>query len=135
MLYCDLITDAVIKGLGQQKMSVRYNIVTSTLDVAFLFLLLPEYGMTGYFLSFFVTHLINFGLSLRRLLKITGIRIPFRVPALCLATLAASLAGAATFSNIPSRIFSFVLLLFSGLTLWGITGKEDVLWFRGLVRR
>jgi len=135
MLYCDLITDAMIKGLGQQKMSVRYNIVTSTLDVAFLFLLLPEYGMTGYFLSFFVTHLINFGLSLRRLLKITGIRIPFRVPALCLATLAASLAGAATFSNIPSRIFSFVLLLFSGLTLWGITGKEDVLWFRGLVRR
>ena len=29
----------------------------------------------------------------------------------------------------------FVLLLFSGLTLWGITGREDLQWFRGLVRR
>ena len=127
--------DAMIKGLGQQKISVRYNIFTSALDVIFLFLLLPEYGMTGYFLSFFVTHLINFGLSLRRLLKITGIRIPFRVPALCLATLVAALAGAATFANISSRILAFVLLLFSGLTLWGITGREDLQWLRGLVKQ
>ena len=135
MLYCDLIVDAMIKGLGQQKISVRYNIFTSALDVIFLFLLLPEYGMTGYFLSFFVTHLINFGLSLRRLLKITGIRIPFRVPALCLATLVAALAGAATFANVSSRILAFVLLLFSGLTLWGITGREDLQWLRGLVKQ
>ncbi len=51
MLYCDAIVDAMIKGLGQQTVSVRYNIVTNILDVFFLYLLLPEYGMTGYFFS------------------------------------------------------------------------------------
>ena len=53
MLYCDAITDAMTKGLGQQTACVRYNILTSTLDVIFLFLLLPRYGMMGYFVSFF----------------------------------------------------------------------------------
>ena len=34
MLYCDAIIDAMTKGLGQQKDCVRYNILTSALDVA-----------------------------------------------------------------------------------------------------
>ena len=72
MLYCDAITDAMTKGLGQQKICVRYNILTSALDAIFLYLLLPKYGMQGYFFSFLVTHLLNFLLSLGRLLKITG---------------------------------------------------------------
>lgn len=72
MLYCDAITDAMTKGLGQQKINVRNNIITSLLDVALLYLLLPKYGMQGYFFSFLVTHMINFLLSLGRLLKITG---------------------------------------------------------------
>ena len=72
MLYCDAITDAMIKGLGQQTVSVAYNITTNFLDVVFLWLLLPKYGMNGYFFSFLVTHLLNFLLSLHRLLKITA---------------------------------------------------------------
>ena len=87
MLYCDAITDAMTKGLGQQKICVRYNILTSAMDVVFLYLLLPRYGMMGYLFSFFVTHLLNFALSLRRLLKITGQRIPFYLPAFTLAAL------------------------------------------------
>ena len=53
MLYCDAITDAMIKGLGQQTACVRYNIITSSLDVLLLFILLPSYGIEGYFMSFF----------------------------------------------------------------------------------
>lgn len=135
MLYCDLIVDAMIKGLGQQKISVRYNIFTSILDVVFLFLLLPEYGMSGYFLSFFVTHLINFLLSLHRLLKITGIRFPAKIPVLCLAAAGAAIAGAASFESIPARIWVFLLLLGSLLSLGGITGREDLQWLRGLGKR
>lgn len=80
-LYCDAITDAMTKGLGQQKICVRYNILTSAMDVLLLFLLLPKYGMHGYYSSFTITHLLNFALSFRRLLTITGCRIPFYYPA------------------------------------------------------
>lgn len=71
MLYCDLVIDAMIKGLGQQKISVMYNILTNILDVIFLYLLLPHFGIYGYFFSFTITHGINFLLSLQRLMKIT----------------------------------------------------------------
>ncbi len=72
MLYCDIITDAIIKGLGQQKRSVRINILTSSLDLVLLWVLLPIMGIRGYYLSFLITHLINLILSLHCLITITN---------------------------------------------------------------
>lgn len=135
MLYCDIVTDAMIKGLGQQKASVRYNILTSALDVAFLYLLLPGYGMEGYFLSFLVTHLINFTLSIRRLMKITGQQISICTPAL---TLAAAIAAVWLCLPLPSptlRVCAFLPLLLSLLTLLKILTKEDLHWLQNLLKR
>lgn len=135
MLYCDAITDAMTKGLGQQKICVRYNILTSALDVAFLWLLLPEYGMIGYFVSFTVTHLINFLLSLRLLLKITGERIPFHIPAFGAAAVGAAILGAGFFPGPVGKTLAYCGALGSLLCLFQVTGREDILWLRGLVRK
>ena len=135
MLYCDAITDAMTKGLGQQKICVRYNILTSAMDVVLLYLLLPKYGMTGYFISFFVTHLLNFGLSLRLLLRITGERISFHIPAFAAAALGGSVLGAGFFSGTASRAAAYLLLLGSLLCLFQITGREDILWLKGLLAK
>ncbi len=135
MLYCDAITDAITKGLGQQKACVRYNILTSTLDVVFLYLLLPKYGMMGYFLSFFVTHLLNFGLSLRRLLKITGQAVPFHIPALTVAAAIAAIWGASGFGGPWLRIGTYVALLGSLLYLFKVVSREDWVWMKGLLRK
>ena len=135
MLYCDAIVDAMIKGLGQQTASVRYNIFTSTLDVIFLFLLLPKYGMNGYFFSFLVTHLINFLLSIRRLLRTANIEIPFYIPAFsCAAALIAAL-GASFVQAIPLRILSFLGLNGSLLVLFGIVSRQDLQWVKGLIKK
>jgi len=135
MLYCDIVTDAMIKGLGQQKASVRYNILTNTMDVAFLYILLPHYGIAGYFASFLVTHAINFVLSLRRLLKITRIRFPFSVPILTLGA-AATAVWAASFVSMPmSRAVAYVAILACLLFLLGIVNKEDLTWAKGLIRK
>ena len=133
MLYCDAIVDAMIKGLGQQTASVRYNIFTSTMDVILLFLLLPRYGMNGYFFSFLITHLINFILSLRRLLKITKISIPFYIPAFTCAAAIAGVFGASFLRGVPGRIVAFLCLAGSLLVLFGVVSKRDVFWLRGLV--
>ena len=133
MLYCDAITDAMTKGLGQQKICVRYNILTSAMDVCFLYYLLPEYGMSGYFFSFALTHLVNFMLSLRRLLKITGQRIPFHIPILSLAATLAAIWGAAYFSAPVPRLVGFTALFGSLLCLFRVTGREDLRWLRGLL--
>lgn len=133
MLYCDAITDAMIKGLGQQAASVRYNIFTSFLDVVFLYLLLPKFGMQGYFFSFLVTHLLNFYLSIGRLFKIVGPVVPFYIPAL---TVGAGVAGVALCYKISSvwlQIPGFLILFFSSLFLFGVVKKEDISWVTGLV--
>ncbi len=134
MLYCDAITDAMTKGLGQQKVCVRYNILTSALDVLFLYLLLPRLGMEGYFISFFGTHLLNFCLSLRRLLKITGISIPFYIPAMTAAAAIASVWSAASLSVPAARCICYLCLLLSLLYLFRVISGEDLSWVRGLFR-
>ena len=133
MLYCDAITDAMTKGLGQQKICVRYNILTAALDVLFLWFLLPTYGMYGYFISFTATHLLNFILSLRLLLKITGEAIPFYVPALAFAAAGAAVMGAGFFTSPAATAIAYLLLLWSILCLFQVTGWEDVRWVRGLL--
>ena len=135
MLYCDAIVDAMIKGMGQQTVSVRYNIFTNILDVVFLYLLLPKFGMMGYFLSFLITHLINFGLSLRRLLIITKEHIPLHIPILTLAAAIAAIWGASYPAINAGRIAAFILLLGSLLSLLGILKKEDALWLKGLLHK
>lgn len=134
MLYCDAVIDAMTKGLGQQKICVRYNIFTSALDVIFLFLLLPHYGMQGYFVSFFITHLINAGLSLRLLLKITGLRIPFHIPVLTVAAMTAAVWGAGFIGYPAGRVAAFLTLVYTLMFLLRIVGREDWAWLRGLVK-
>ena len=134
MLYCDTLTDAMTKGLGQQTACVRYNILTSAMDVVFLYLLLPTYGMEGYFVSFLITHLINFLLSFRRLLKISGVSVPFYIPALSLAAAMAAVLGASGISGALGQCLAYCGLLGSLLYLCRVIGMEDVSWLLGLIR-
>lgn len=134
MLYCDAVTDAMTKGLGQQKTCVRYNILTSALDVIFLYLLLPKFGMQGYFLSFLVTHLLNFILSLRRLLKITGKHIQWRIPTAAAAVMVAAIWSASHIATPIVRAAAYLALLGSALFLLGIIKKEDLHWLRSLLQ-
>jgi len=91
MLYLDCIVDGMHKGMGQQVYCVRVNTLTSFLDVVLLFLLLPSMGLDGFFLTFLVSHLINFYLSIRRLLQLTGLRLQlYFLPRTALCVIAAS---------------------------------------------
>ncbi len=133
MLYTDAIVDAMTKGLGQQKICVRYNILTSFLDVVFLFVLLPRYGMAGYFVSFLVTHAINAALSLGLLLKITGLRIPLRIPIALLGTLVTGVWGAGFLQPGPVQVAAFTAGMLSALYLLRVVNREDLRWLRGLI--
>lgn len=133
MLYCDIVTDAMIKGLGQQKASVRYNIITSVLDLVSLYFLLPAYGIEGYFFSFAVTHAINFILSLRRLLKISRVKIPFHIPALTLGCALAATYAAAHLSLPIMKAVSFLAIFTSLLILFRVINRGDLKWIKGLL--
>lgn len=134
MLYCDAVTDAMTKGLGQQNKCVRYNIITSAMDVTLLFFLLPRFGMGGYFVSFLISHAVNFLLSIRLLLKITGNRIPLHIPTLTAAVTVCAVWAASGIASAVLRAAAFAAAYGSMLFLLKIVGKEDLLWLKGLFR-
>ena len=78
VLYLDCIVDGMHKGLGQQIYCVRVNTLTNLLDVIGLFFLLPRYGIGGYYFTYVLTHVLNFILSIHRLLKVTDYRPKLR---------------------------------------------------------
>ena len=133
MLYSDLVTDAMIKGLGQQKASVRYNIFTNILDVAFLYVLLPRYGIAGYFASFLVTHVINFALSIRRLLRISRVKLPLHIPLLTVSAALAAIWAAGFVAAPVLRACAFVVILGCLLVLLKVVSKADIAWLKGLI--
>lgn len=134
LLYCDSVTDAMIKGLGQQTASVRYNILTNTLDVALLYVLLPKYGIVGYFSSFLVTHVLNFILSLRRLLRITGKQISVIIPVGTILASVISVFIAQFVTNYIARSLSYLVILLCLLFLLRILKKEDIQWIKGMIK-
>ncbi len=133
MLYCDAIVDAMTKGLGQQKICVRYNILTSAMDVLLLYVLLPRYGMQGYFASFLITHAVNAALSLRLLLKITHRKLPLRTPIVILAAVILAVWGAGSLPGPAWQVAAYIPGVLSILYLLRVVRREDVLWLRGLM--
>lgn len=141
VLYMDAIVDAMCKGLGQQSANARYNLLTSLLDVALLWVLLPRLGLGGYYFSFAASHLLNFALSLRRLCRVSGVSISPGVP--LRAVLGAAIAAGAV-SGLPPwstplggvvQAVFYLSLLACLWTLLRVISREDLLWLRNLAAR
>ena len=136
MLYLDAMVDGMLKGFGEQTACVRYNTLTSFLDVALLYLLLPRFGLAAYVLTFYLTHAINFWLSIRRLLRVTKYpadgRFLFRAGFCALAGLGACCCmpdgGLLPAMVLRTGLFCSVFLLFLELT--DTVPAEDRRWLR-----
>ena len=74
VMYLDMITDGMLKGLDQQIYSMRYNIIDSSICVILVYFMLPKYAVKGYIAIIYISELINFCLSFGRLCKICEIR-------------------------------------------------------------
>ncbi len=134
MLYCDAMVDAMNKGLGKQKICVRYNILTAILDVVGLYWLLPEWGMMGYYISFLISHAVNAALSLGLLLRTTKIRVRVALPALTMLAMVSSAFAASYLPVTGMKCGVFLLLLAASLALLGVLRPEDGRWLIGLAR-
>ena len=77
IMYTDMITDGMLKGLDQQVYSMRCNIIDSALCVVLVPILLPRYSVNGYIFVLYISEIINFILSINRLRIICGTEIIF----------------------------------------------------------
>jgi len=62
------MTDAMLKGLGEQVWTMWVNIFDSVISIVLVVLLLPIFGAKGYILVIILAEILNFSLSFGRLL-------------------------------------------------------------------
>ena len=122
-LYPDAITDGLLKGLGEQLHCVRCTILTSALELAGLWLLLPRLGVAGYVLCFAATRLLNYLLSAARLWK-TACPLPARF---CVKLLGCFGACVVLFRAAP---WGFLPAFFAALLLSRTVTRDDLRVFR-----
>lgn len=141
MLYLDAVVDAMLKGLGQQVASVRFNCITSALDILLLLWLLPRYGIGGYYWAFVLSHGVNFFLSITRLLRVTA-HPPalFYACKIILCTMLCAVGGRILlqpYHGIAAVLFGsggYTLALFCLLRLCGALRRSDLHWMRRLLQ-
>ena len=143
IMYLDSAVDAFLKSLDAQMDSMRYNVMDAAFCVVMAYLLLPPLGITGYILLLYLSELFNLGLSLGRLIGLTGLHIPLMewigkpvaaVIGACTASVfffrstGITYRFAATDITVHILVCAVFYLLF--LALLGIIGKHEVSAFR-----
>jgi len=142
-LYIDVAVDSMLKGLGQQASSMRYNIIDSLFSVMLILWLLPRYAIIGYLITIYAGQILNFGLSIRRLQKVTAFQMkPFSwilTPLLCItgAISAARLLFHGTVPTLVGLILQIAVaaaLYFGCLTAMAVITDSDRAWFRSIFK-
>ena len=67
IMYLDHVTDAILKGIGEQVYSMWVNIADSFMSVVLVCLLIPKMGILGYAVVIIIMEAFNFALSFLRL--------------------------------------------------------------------
>lgn len=68
--YVDTTTDSILKGLGLQLDSMRFNIIEAALCLAMVLTLVPRFGIWGYIAMVFTGEILNFGMSIGKLASV-----------------------------------------------------------------
>ncbi len=113
IMYLDNSTDAILKGLGEQVASMRYNIIDALVSVILVYFLLPPLGVNGYLITVFVCELLNASLSIQRLARVTGLKVKIFSSVICPLI---SIIGGVCGCNLIFKIFN-IHYRFDGVTL------------------
>ncbi len=118
VMYTDMITDGLLKGLDQQAASMRYNIFDSGICVILVYFLLPHFAVKGYIFILFLSEIINFSLSINRLIKFADININiknnFIKPIVCGFISCESVKIMFTGNNISPKLSVVIAVLICG---------------------
>lgn len=66
----DCVTDNILKGLDAQNDVMLINIIDLFIDIIFIYLLVPKFGIVGYIISMYFSEITNLFLSMKKLFKI-----------------------------------------------------------------
>lgn len=77
-MYLDSIVDNILKGLNEQVSVMKCNILDLFVSIICIYILLPLLGIYGYILVIFISELLNSGISILQLKKLTCFKFDFK---------------------------------------------------------
>lgn len=93
LMYVESVVAGILKGLGEQMSSLRYNIIDSVIRIILTVLLVPRFGMAGFLAVMVVSNLLTSLLSIARLMRVTSIKfmwLKWVIEPVCACVIAAS---------------------------------------------
>ena len=69
-MYIDIIIDSILKGLDAQVNVLFINIIDLLFSISFIFFFVPWFGIKGFIASIYFSEILNFILSLKKLLNL-----------------------------------------------------------------
>ncbi len=77
-MYLDSVVDNILKGLNEQLSVMKCNILDLFISIFCIFFLLPVFGIYGYLFVIFISELLNSGISILQLKKVTNFSFDFK---------------------------------------------------------
>ncbi len=142
IMYLDMTTDGMLKGLDKQLDIMKINVIDSVLCVVLVWILVPKISVDGYIITIYVAEIINFLLSFRKLAHSSQMRFGFGKnflkPLIC--SVLACLFLKKMPEIFPVYSVGVIITLILGVLLYlfflkickGIT-REDTAWFLSLI--
>jgi len=142
LMYIDMVTDGMLKGLGLQTASMRINILDAALSLILVWQLIPRMGIYGYLITIYISELLNFTLSFRQLCHHAAFHLPvyrsFFAPflsALCAVLFPRLLWMPFCTAKPLAAILLSTVLYWLLLRLLGCITRRDLQWFFGIFRK
>ncbi len=143
-MYLDHAVDSMLKGLNEQLYCMRINILDALMCVLLVYFTLPVYGINAYFFMIYISELVNFYFSIRRLTKITDFRISLAKQVLfpMLAIGVATIITQIMFKYLNfDKVILMILAILSSIIIYipilymsGSIEKADILWVKGIFK-
>lgn len=78
IIYLDVLTDSILKGINEQVGVVKINIIDTVLCIILIYFLLPAYSKLGYIFVIFVSEILNGVLSINMLIRSADFEMKFK---------------------------------------------------------
>ncbi|MDD4802758.1 MAG: oligosaccharide flippase family protein [Syntrophomonas sp.] len=142
VMYLDNIVDNILKGIDEQVSSMQYNMFTSLINVIMTYLLLPRYAITGYIITTYITRILNFALSLNKLIRATNLKIDLYGIFKSVLCIIGAIGIDVLLQDInlikPTSVFLHLILIASIyiflLRVFSCITHDDVIWVKSLFK-
>lgn len=143
-LYLHITLSGLLNGLGEHIYILKNNVISSIINILFIYFGMPLYGVDAFILGWIVSLILTSTTSLHRVLKITETKIDIIkclfYPLICI--LASALTGRLLFIKIPYSSISTVSIM-GGMCIFyiilliitGCIKKDEILQFAGLKKK